>query len=273
MSAWASDAEGEAAGNEAEPVRSAVPKREKKAHKNSYSVRPALARLAAIRRQLNGTSDPISNYGCRPATINTGASSILHPTDLSQQSKEPLLVVVESHPSTDSLTSVPQRTTTLPLGVVNTTVESFNLSENIVHGSAMAALCRFGDAHEYSKCQCSKVCGEICTNKACLLACDEKTCGVEKDRCQNRWVEKLGDSKPPVIVIEAGGFGWGLSSNRLICEGEMRVEYTGEVISEAEKNLRETESYRKAYQEKHEKEALATLYLMQAAPDANQIAS
>ena len=73
-------------------------------------------------------------------------------------------------------------------------------------------------------------CDERCANRAMQAECTASTCKCGP-ACGNRPFANLGaPSQRPVQLFKTVGKGWGVMSTRVIEEGELVIEYVGEVI-------------------------------------------
>jgi len=109
----------------------------------------------------------------------------------------------------------------------------------------------FGDFN--SRCVCTKEtgCGESCHNRMMLYECDDENCSVGREHCGNRAFADLqerrskgGKYRVGVEVIKTEDRGYGVRANRCFHEGQIIVEYTGEIITERECDRRMNEEYR-----------------------------
>ncbi|KAF5616480.1 SET domain protein [Fusarium sp. NRRL 25303] len=98
----------------------------------------------------------------------------------------------------------------------------------------------------YGKCQCNKKgtkngtdegCTENCTNKESSILCDNKTCSIGREECQNRWLEtwarKEGELSQHLEIRENPRFGKELIWNGPVEKDPERLiaEYRGQLIS------------------------------------------
>lgn len=104
-----------------------------------------------------------------------------------------------------------------------------------------------------SKCVCKPEdgCAEDCQNRIMLYECDETNCNVGKDHCQNRAFQKLtartkqgGRYRVGVEVVKTTDRGYGVRSNRCFEPNQIIMEYTGEIITQAECERRMNEKYK-----------------------------
>ncbi|GMG41097.1 unnamed protein product [Aspergillus oryzae var. brunneus] len=95
---------------------------------------------------------------------------------------------------------------------------------------------------ELSKCMCAEEtgCDEECQNRYMFYECDDTNCGVGPE-CGNRNFEELkqrtkagGKYNIGVEVIKTEDRGYGVRSNRTFEPNQVIVEYTGEIITQAE---------------------------------------
>lgn len=95
---------------------------------------------------------------------------------------------------------------------------------------------------ELSKCMCTEEtgCDENCQNRYMFYECDDGNCGLGPD-CGNRSFEELkqrtkagGKYNIGVEVIKTADRGYGVRSNRTFEPNQIIVEYTGEIITQAE---------------------------------------
>lgn len=133
------------------------------------------------------------------------------------------------------------------------------------HHGTNSILDRFvGDAGTYwrktdhfkdyqSKCVCKPEdgCAEDCQNRIMLYECDETNCNVGKEHCQNRAFQNLtertkkgGRFRVGVEVLKTADRGHGVRSNRCFEPNQIIMEYTGEIITEAECERRMNEKYK-----------------------------
>ncbi|ROW07114.1 hypothetical protein VPNG_07367 [Cytospora leucostoma] len=104
-----------------------------------------------------------------------------------------------------------------------------------------------------SKCVCKPEdgCAEDCQNRIMLYECDETNCNVGKEYCQNRAFQKLtartkqgGRFRVGVEVVKTADRGYGVRSNRCFEPNQIIMEYTGEIITQAECERRMNEKYK-----------------------------
>jgi histone-lysine N-methyltransferase ASH1L len=95
---------------------------------------------------------------------------------------------------------------------------------------------------ELSKCMCTEEtgCDENCQNRYMFYECDDGNCGLGPG-CGNRSFEELkqrtkagGKYNIGVEVIKTADRGYGVRSNRTFEPNQIIVEYTGEIITQAE---------------------------------------
>lgn len=84
-----------------------------------------------------------------------------------------------------------------------------------------------------------------------LYECDDTNCNVGKDYCQNRAFQKLtartkqgGRYRVGVEVVKTTDRGYGVRSNRCFEPNQIIMEYTGEIITQAECERRMNEKYK-----------------------------
>jgi histone-lysine N-methyltransferase ASH1L len=84
-----------------------------------------------------------------------------------------------------------------------------------------------------------------------LYECDDENCSVGREHCGNRAFADLqerrskgGKYRVGVEVIKTEDCGYGVRANRCFYEGQIIVEYTGEIITEMECDRRMNEEYR-----------------------------
>jgi histone-lysine N-methyltransferase ASH1L len=84
-----------------------------------------------------------------------------------------------------------------------------------------------------------------------LYECDETNCNVGGRLCQNRAFARLADRtkvggkyRIGVEVIKTDDRGYGIRSNRSFEPNQIIMEYTGEIITEAECDRRMNEKYK-----------------------------
>ncbi|CAN8100078.1 unnamed protein product [Discula destructiva] len=104
-----------------------------------------------------------------------------------------------------------------------------------------------------SKCVCKPEdgCAEDCQNRIMLYECDDTNCNVGKEHCQNRAFQNLtertkkgGRFRVGVEVVKTADRGHGVRSNRCFQPNQIIMEYTGEIITEAECERRMNEKYK-----------------------------
>ena len=81
-------------------------------------------------------------------------------------------------------------------------------------------------------CTCTALrgCDERCANRAMQSECTSANC-IFGPGCGNRPFANLGaTSQRPLQLFKTEGKGWGVMASRCIEEGELVVEYVGEVI-------------------------------------------
>lgn len=84
-----------------------------------------------------------------------------------------------------------------------------------------------------------------------LYECDDKNCSISREFCNNRAFADLqerrskgGKYRVGVEVIKTEDCGYGVRANRCFNEGQIIVEYTGEIITEPECQRRMKEDYK-----------------------------
>lgn len=84
-----------------------------------------------------------------------------------------------------------------------------------------------------------------------LYECDDTNCNVGKALCKNRAFQDLqertkkgGRYRVGVEVYKTGDRGYGVRSNRCFEANQIIMEYTGEIITEAECERRMNEVYK-----------------------------
>lgn len=84
-----------------------------------------------------------------------------------------------------------------------------------------------------------------------LYECDDTNCNVGKEHCQNRAFQNLqertkkgGRFRVGVEVVKTADRGHGVRSNRSFEPNQIIMEYTGEIITEAECERRMNEKYK-----------------------------
>ncbi|KAK3298168.1 uncharacterized protein B0H64DRAFT_67226 [Chaetomium fimeti] len=109
----------------------------------------------------------------------------------------------------------------------------------------------FGDFASRCVCQPADGCDEDCQNRIMLYECDDTNCNFGKAHCQNRAFQDLqertkkgGRYRVGVEVVKTGDRGYGVRSNRCFEANQIIMEYTGEIITEAECERRMNEEYK-----------------------------
>ncbi|PIG83659.1 histone-lysine N-methyltransferase (Ash1) [Aspergillus arachidicola] len=114
-------------------------------------------------------------------------------------------------------------------------------NKNVFVGEA-SSIWRANKPLELSKCMCAEEtgCDEECQNRYMFYECDDTNCGVGPE-CGNRNFEELkqrtkagGKYNIGVEVIKTEDRGYGVRSNRTFEPNQVIVEYTGEIITQAE---------------------------------------
>lgn len=84
-----------------------------------------------------------------------------------------------------------------------------------------------------------------------LYECDDTNCNAGKEYCQNRAFQNLtertkkgGRFRVGVEVVKTSDRGYGVRSNRCFEPNQIIMEYTGEIITEAECERRMNEKYK-----------------------------
>lgn len=104
-----------------------------------------------------------------------------------------------------------------------------------------------------SKCICKPEdgCTEDCQNRIMLYECDDTNCNAGKEYCHNRAFQNLtartkkgGRFRVGVEVVKTSDRGYGVRSNRCFEPNQIIMEYTGEIITQAECETRMTEKYK-----------------------------
>ncbi|KAK4143560.1 uncharacterized protein C8A04DRAFT_12235 [Dichotomopilus funicola] len=108
----------------------------------------------------------------------------------------------------------------------------------------------FGDSST-CVCRAEDGCDEDCQNRIMLYECDDTNCNVGKDLCKNRAFQDLqertkkgGRYRVGVEVYKTSDRGYGVRSNRCFEANQIIMEYTGEIITEAECERRMNEVYK-----------------------------
>lgn len=114
-------------------------------------------------------------------------------------------------------------------------------NKNVFVGEA-GSIWRANKHMELSKCMCTEEtgCDENCQNRYMFYECDDGNCGLGPG-CGNRSFEELkqrtkagGKYNIGVEVIKTADRGYGVRSNRTFEPNQIIVEYTGEIITQAE---------------------------------------
>ncbi|PKX91665.1 putative histone-lysine N-methyltransferase (Ash1) [Aspergillus novofumigatus IBT 16806] len=100
-------------------------------------------------------------------------------------------------------------------------------NKNVFVGEA-GSIWRANKHMELSKCMCTEEtgCDENCQNRYMFYECDDGNCGLGPD-CRGKY--NIG-----VEVIKTADRGYGVRSNRTFEPNQIIVEYTGEIITQAE---------------------------------------
>lgn len=95
-------------------------------------------------------------------------------------------------------------------------------------------------------CHSDNACDENCLNRIMKYECDEDNCAIGQQLCSNRELSNLttsvtenGGHWPGIEIVNTGNRGSGLRSTRAFNQGQVVVEYTGEVITMPEAKDRE----------------------------------
>ena len=108
---------------------------------------------------------------------------------------------------------------------------------------------------EDSVCDCTPEdgCDEQCFNRSMLYECDDKNCNLGQDRCTNRNFADLktrlkagGLFNVGVEVVKTAEKGYGLRACRAFAPNQIIVEYTGEIITKDECEIRVRDKYKGA---------------------------
>ncbi|KAL4759825.1 putative histone-lysine N-methyltransferase (Ash1) [Aspergillus foveolatus] len=125
-------------------------------------------------------------------------------------------------------------------------------NKNVFVGEA-GSIWRANKEEELSKCTCTPEtgCDQFCQNRYMFYECDDRICGVGPE-CGNRNFEELkqrakagGKYNVGVEVIKTPDRGYGVRSNRTFEPNQIIVEYTGEIITQAECEKRMRTIYKK----------------------------
>ncbi|KAL4754768.1 hypothetical protein BDW72DRAFT_165256 [Aspergillus terricola var. indicus] len=125
-------------------------------------------------------------------------------------------------------------------------------NKNVFVGEA-GSIWRANKEEELSKCTCTPEtgCDQFCQNRYMFYECDDRICGVGSE-CGNRNFEELkqrakagGKYNVGVEVIKTADRGYGVRSNRTFEPNQIIVEYTGEIITQAECEKRMRTIYKK----------------------------
>ncbi|KAL3466766.1 hypothetical protein BJX64DRAFT_249853 [Aspergillus heterothallicus] len=125
-------------------------------------------------------------------------------------------------------------------------------NKNVFVGEA-GSIWRATKEEELSKCTClpETGCDQDCQNRYMFYECDNSICGVGPE-CGNRNFEELkqrakagGKYNVGVEVIKTVDRGYGVCSNRTFEPNQIIVEYTGEIITQAECEKRMRTIYKK----------------------------
>ncbi|KAL2853915.1 hypothetical protein BJY01DRAFT_50377 [Aspergillus pseudoustus] len=125
-------------------------------------------------------------------------------------------------------------------------------NKNVFVGEA-GSIWRATKEEELSKCTClpETGCDQDCQNRYMFYECDDGICGLGP-ACGNRNFEELkqrakagGKYNVGVEVIKTADRGYGVRSNRTFEPNQIIVEYTGEIITQAECEKRMRTIYKK----------------------------
>ncbi|KKK21724.1 hypothetical protein P175DRAFT_0434623 [Aspergillus ochraceoroseus IBT 24754] len=125
-------------------------------------------------------------------------------------------------------------------------------NKNVFVGEA-GSIWRASKELELSKCMCTEDtgCDQNCQNRYMFYECDDSICGLGPE-CGNRSFEDLkqrtkagGKYNIGVEVIKTEDRGYGVRSNRTFEPDQIIVEYTGEIITQAECEKRMRTVYKK----------------------------
>ena len=93
-------------------------------------------------------------------------------------------------------------------------------------------------AIDQQMCSCASsvgVCDERCPNRALQQECSSVICSCTQQTCKNRPFSELASSGAnPLVLFKTEHKGWGVKAMRHIFEGELVIEYVGEVINRDE---------------------------------------
>ncbi|KAF4465620.1 proteasome activator subunit 4 [Fusarium albosuccineum] len=194
-------------------------------------------RIAGLQGNRNSTAtverkeEDVATAICGPRTTKPGIMN--PPQDTNQQSagrhhhrESP---VAEPKPSTVSQPDLP------PSSASTASKGQFRLTHNTVHESAKELLSKLPEKSGYGKCGCKVTCGDDCSNKSGMIACDSDTCGVPEGKCENR---KRTEGEPSLKITRTGDCGYGLITTEDIKEGDHVGTYLGQIISAFEYDKR-----------------------------------
>ncbi|KAL3472630.1 hypothetical protein BJX99DRAFT_235044 [Aspergillus californicus] len=125
-------------------------------------------------------------------------------------------------------------------------------NKNVFVGEA-GSIWRATKEEELSKCACipETGCDQECQNRYMFFECDNRICGLGPE-CGNRNFEEIkqrakagGKYNVGVEVIKTPDRGYGVRSNRTFEPNQIIVEYTGEIITQAECEKRMRTLYKK----------------------------
>ena len=116
------------------------------------------------------------------------------------------------------------------------------VNKNVFVGDA-ADHWRFSNYTEHSTCMCRPAtgCDADCMNRFMYYECDARNCNLSEEQCGNRAFEGLrkrvkkgGKYNVGVEVLKTKDRGNGVRANRCFEEGQIIVEYTGEIVTQEE---------------------------------------
>lgn len=126
------------------------------------------------------------------------------------------------------------------------------VNRNVFVGDA-GSIWRTHKFAEHSTCMCTPEtgCDDDCQNRFMFYECDDRNCNLGAERCGNRSfaglkerVKRGGKFNIGVEVIKTADRGHGVRSNRCFEPNQIIVEYTGEIITQEECEVRMSERYR-----------------------------
>ncbi|KAF5004468.1 hypothetical protein FDECE_9034 [Fusarium decemcellulare] len=186
--------------------------------------------IAGFRGNRNSTAtvergeEDVATAICGPRTTKPGIMN--SPQDTNQQlagrHRHRESPVTEPKPSTVSQPDLP------PSYASTVSRGYFRLTHNTVHESAKELLYKLLEKSGYGKCGCKVTCGDDCSNKSGMIACDSNTCGVPAGKCENR---KTTEGEPLLKTTWTEDYGYGLVTTEDIKEGDHVGTYLGQIIS------------------------------------------